>query len=406
MHIGAKLLVVALSLALLSSACGTEPLHASPMSMLSPSRAIGYLSAVTCPNSSVCYAVGAVAAPPTPPRQGFFYKGAYQSPPGVVLKSENGGQSWLRLSPPSATGPLHGLFCWTALRCIADGQIVYGPGPGGLEPGSLVIGTTNGGVSWRELAKPESVTKLTDLACFRTTCVAAGDTGLAPSPETILISRDAGNTWTPISDRDRALLHLALDPILGNASCLSIDRCVIVNLDSSSLMSTADAGVKWNNQRLPEDIKPTVLVCPTAASRCILAGYDLRAPANGPITGAVAVLAGGSISQWRQVRGGSTAGFCLNAHSCILVGLWGRGNPQLYSARTHDAGNSWQVSYAARRAVPQAIACTVLARCIVVGSIGYGDRAPLLLIARGFGSSWVPASIREPRSSTTVRGEP
>jgi hypothetical protein len=215
-------------------------------------HAADVMSAVTCPSSTRCEAVGGWGTATT----GY----------GIIDGSINGGQSWGAQHPAVATGPwpVYAISCTSTSSCIAagvkGGHTSYwtrtttsgaswtdhiggiAPSVGGLGAISCVVGgfcavlgtihtsasTGDSGASWKVGTVPADVRYFWGLSCFHQdieVCVAVGmsttNEGLA------LRSTDGGLFWTAMS----------VPPIartLYGVTCLSPVECYAVGRTGST----------------------------------------------------------------------------------------------------------------------------------------------------------------------------
>src|ERR1700681_4189510 len=121
------------------------------------------MSAVSCPTSSTCFAVGGL----------FGY--------GTILATSNGGGTWTVQSPGTSQA-ITGVSCPNTTTCFAVG------GSG------TILGTSNGGATWTAQSSG-STDYLLGISCPSTTsCFAVGSSFTGTS--TILATSNEGGTWT------------------------------------------------------------------------------------------------------------------------------------------------------------------------------------------------------------------
>lgn len=380
-----ELLAGSAALAILLAACGGGPNDSA--SLLSPRSPVGELLGVACPSPEVCYVSGAVSAPTPTVGQGEFSPNAYNSPPGVVLKSVDGGRRWARQRLPKIAGPLSDIACWSITHCIAVGQIAYGKGPGGIGPGALVVGTANGGHTWRPLARPTGVRGLAQLSCPGATCVAVGATS---SSETIIVSHDRGRHWDRLSGAYERHLHLSSSPMLGSLTCVSDNLCYLADFDNSALIIGKDDAQSWSVLGLPKYLGPNSVECQSSQS-CFVSSTDLRPPAHiGPSHDVVLPMVGDHIEFQHHhiVKGVTRVGVCVTRGRCMIVGSW-HGAGQFLSVATIDAGATWYVTKSRQRGYPLGIACPSPSRCLAVGTFGPNNLKSVLYETNDFGRHWL-----------------
>jgi hypothetical protein len=163
------------------------------------------ISAVACPDSRTCYAVGSV----------------------TIMVSHDGGQTW-RTTYDKQNGLLQSLSCPNSVTCYAIGYL------GGA--GNTIIGTVDGGQTWRRLRTGQEP-PLNDITCpSRTVCYASG-----PYADALLTTRDGGQTW---SSRTLPWKVVSL-------SCPGADVCygsldtALVTSPPPSVAVTTDGGATW-----------------------------------------------------------------------------------------------------------------------------------------------------------------
>lgn len=205
------------------------------------------LSAVSCPDAEHCVAVGGVS------------EGGIIAPSNAVLVTTDGGTTWKASTVPSADGYLTSVSCPAVGHCWATAAV-------GIVGQSTVIATTNDATSWSTLpwsAPPfpggrtgPISSQLNVITCPTTeVCVAVGqasstDTSAIPPEETegvVATTKDGGQTW------QSHLVATAND--LTGLSCPSVDDCVAAGEDtvvagqpttfSAYHVVTTDAGASW-----------------------------------------------------------------------------------------------------------------------------------------------------------------
>jgi len=128
-----------------------------------PSQVAGF-TGVTCPAALDCYVVGG----------------------GAILKSIDGGLTWMPESVPAGILNLHGISCATPSHCVAVGQ---------TGSAQSVITTSDGGASWNDANLPAGTLGLTGVSCpSASTCEAVG--GSTTMGGQALTSSDGGASWT------------------------------------------------------------------------------------------------------------------------------------------------------------------------------------------------------------------
>jgi photosystem II stability/assembly factor-like uncharacterized protein len=181
------------------------------------------LAAITCPSSSICYAVGAIDANGSPSHD-------------AIVKTVDGGAHWVDQPVPTpvhAEG-LYAISCPSALRCWAVGD--YG-----------VLATKNGGRTWWDQPVDSG---LQAIACpAEQMCVAVSDGyGFGPSlAPSLYVTLDGGRTWSSPS------LPAASLGLTG-VSCPTTSECVAAGSGPKGavVLASFDGGRRWALQPVPQ----------------------------------------------------------------------------------------------------------------------------------------------------------
>ncbi len=316
------------------------------------------LTAVSCPSSRVCEAVGVTASR------------VYD----LTLRSTDGGRSWSARTLPAGTAlgnsvgsatpdgePENALACPTADRCVTFGRE-------GNKPNEVALVTSDAGVRWATAPLPGNPTEISGVACpSRTECVAVG-TG--PGGTWALRSADGGARWVRESLPAGA-------PALLAVSCPTTAVCVAVG--GGAIRST-DGGRTWRLEgRLSSDITVSSLAC-ASPTVCIAVG-------NTPSSAAAARTTDGG-EHWteRSLAGsGLETVSCGSRSVCEAVGFtYGNGCCAAEGAvafHTTNAGASWRPQALPKGTLElDGVSCPALASCRAVGYAGsnaYGEPAVL-----------------------------
>jgi len=137
------------------------------------------MSAVDCPDSTTCYAVGSV----------------------TIMVSHDGGRTW-RTTYDKQDGVLQALSCPDSSTCYAIGY------DGGA--GNTIIGTRDGGQTWRRLRTGQEPPPYNISCPSHSVCYVSG-----PYLDALLTTRDGGQTWS-----SRTLLWKVV-----SLSCPGADVC-------------------------------------------------------------------------------------------------------------------------------------------------------------------------------------
>jgi photosystem II stability/assembly factor-like uncharacterized protein len=200
--------------------------------------AAGFLYAIACPSSTVCFAGGWDAAITGP----------------VMIATTDGGQVWTEQSIPPGIDVINNITCVSVSQCWAAGAI----GNSGL-----VLATTDGGSNWTTSEVSGSAT-LRGISCpSRSFCAAVGSNATFTSA-TAAVSTDGGSTWTAQS------LPSGINSLY-DISCPSSTHCYA----SGASVSTHDGGSVWSTSEL--NAGPLYGIACTSRSRCSAAGSDVVA---------------------------------------------------------------------------------------------------------------------------------
>lgn len=149
------------------------------------------------------------------------------NPIGVMV-SRDGGQSWQPLA-------LAGKVDLHAMTISADGQTLYGWNVAG-SPGLYRISVRDG--NW-SLVDSKGLQEVLSLAAHP----ARSDTLLAGTREGLVISRDGGRTWVPISD---ALSGIAVTAVAFHPKDHRVLYAYAVRPDLG-VIKTEDGGARWKS---------------------------------------------------------------------------------------------------------------------------------------------------------------
>jgi photosystem II stability/assembly factor-like uncharacterized protein len=246
------------------------------------------LSAVACPTTTTCIAVGAGEAvstdnggeswmtavdPPAADMQPSSLAcvsskicvvagvaGAYPDQVAAIERTTDGGQHWQPVAIPSGDRSLYAVTCLSATTCVVAG---LGDVP--------ILRTTDAGATWITASYPSSNGSAILISCGSpTTCVAAGGVAL-------MASTDSGATWSPVTSADT--------PSIEGISCTSATSCVAIaegqrvsQFDyQTSSYATTDGGMHWT--LLASAIEPDGVEVACASDTCQVLGDN---PEYGP----------------------------------------------------------------------------------------------------------------------------
>jgi hypothetical protein len=313
------------------------------------------LNAISCPSTSVCFAVGA------------------GNSGGVVVTTTNGGTSWSTQSVPNGVFQLSGVSCPTSLICFAVGGF-FGGGGGNS---ATVIATTNGGTTWTMQSIPVGVNQLNGIACpGATDCFAVGQGNSGPA----VIATTDGTTWSSQT------LPAGLNN-LNAVACGSTSDCTAVGQGpSAEIVATTDAGTTWNTQSAPMGIPQLSAVACPSTSDCFAA-----VPAFGGGTIIATTNSGGTWAIQPASTGGASglAGIsCPSTSDCFAAG---QNVDNSGVVATTDGGSTW-----ATQTLPMgvgglnAISCPSTADCY---GVGFANGGPGIVATTDGGTTWTLQTI-------------
>lgn len=211
-----------------------------------------YLTGIACPTTATCYAIGDGSGPHL--AQAF------------VLKTGDGGKHWkvhngiaaalaATASPPGNTSyfsnpqGLASIACPTASVCyVLGGLSILGSK---ITTQSVIVATTDGGVTWRSQAKVrrKNNRRLSAIACAdASACYAVG------SVRSIYSTTNGGITW--------ATHPTGTTGTLNGIACATRTACDAVG-DPGAIVSTVD-GVTWHAEVSPTSNALLSIACPDA----------------------------------------------------------------------------------------------------------------------------------------------
>lgn len=243
------------------------------------------MNAASCPSATTCYAVGSVttavsrapgrwmvrfdkslgtltalSCPDSTTCYALSDRGATV---GAVVGTTDGGQTWRQLRGPGSSA-LTSISCPSATVCYATGK----------DAGRVFV-TRDAGRTW-------SSTKITfrpgDLSCPGAgVCYAPIDTSLIHSPPlSVAVSRDGGKTWT--------LRPVGFQGQLWTVRCVDVNTCNVIAFTGNDLgtplfLRTTNGGQSWQREPFPRNtyFRGGSLACPTATT-CYMAGDNGTPP--------------------------------------------------------------------------------------------------------------------------------
>jgi hypothetical protein len=351
----------------------------------------GDLGAVSCADSTHCWAVG--IAGPNPPTV----------TPTTVADDDAAGSTTTTTSARSVTTTTVASATTTGpaptTTTVAHGTSTTAPtstttssaGTGAGAPTTtttyapntsvtVIAATVDGGATWS--AQPLSLAstpELSGIACpTDLACMAVGSTGAVPGAGIVLVTHNGGATWVQATVPAGAFVLTAVQ-------CTSLALCTAVISDGTNIWSarTTDFGRTWvQGGTLPVGFSdPRTIACSTGV--CVVAGYVPTSTGHGQ--GAIALSADGG-QTW--VAGAVPSGtgvlqsaVCLTALSCLAVGTTSTTVSDVVPATglvltSSDGGHTWAP---APNPPPvddvYGIACPTAKVCAIVGTQWQGQPA-------------------------------
>jgi photosystem II stability/assembly factor-like uncharacterized protein len=340
------------------------------------------LTEVSCPTTDTCYAAGSRnVCPPA---------GPCDQVPASFAATSDGGRAWH--AKPKTPDLLQRLSCPDASTCLAIGGSNAGP--------VAVDRSDDGAQTWHQTTWQQISSQLvpnnlaSDITCVAgSTCYLLATIGEPPQAPraAVLVSHDAGKTWTVQTGLDAAAKmgepNTPIPVTPTRISCPSVTACfvlatVYVPVTSPGqpgthvvLLATTDGGATWTAHATPPDTVPNSgypplgqdLACPTTTT-CYLLSYTQNPEAGNPngLPGPVLVTHdAGATWQSSVVSKGEylMAIACPSAQTCHVAGA-----SSLFG--TTDGGMSWQrESMADGTPIPpmSSIACPAVGSCYAIG---------------------------------------
>ncbi|HUY86931.1 MAG TPA: hypothetical protein VMU77_07420, partial [Acidimicrobiales bacterium] len=330
----------------------------------------GGLSAISCPSSSECIAVG------TNQNQGYPGPCCFIGQAGTtIVETTNAGSTWVSGYAP-IQGGLSAVSCSDIKNCWATSSTASSTG--------TIVGSTTGGASWNTVLGASSydpaeqsfdaVTCVTSAACW-----AVGGSSSGNGNSSVSFSSDGGVSWVP-----QAVPSNYYSPFSAIA-CPSATTCYAVG-GGENIISTIDGGAAWSADTLTTtqgqySYKDLTSISCTDVSHCLAIGDStIFQTSNG--------------SDWYQ--GNAFPALGLNKVYCFpgSQDCWVVGGSNLYASQ--NGGTTW----AAQPLPPSVIlpdlttiTCSTITDCLasgtdlteVNGTISTGD---LILQSTNQGGNW------------------
>jgi hypothetical protein len=231
-----------------------------------------------------------------------------------ALYSTDAGAVWQIATLPSDLTDLDAADCVSVTRCLAIGQV-----SGGSTQQTRFVTTSNGGASWDEGPLPIlGRAGGYSMACGSTSwCAVVAFTYSPPPRSEVLVTQDAGGSWTA------AKLPLAALSV----SCSADGSCLASALGSESVMASVDFGRSWRVVWVaPPSLKLEVLgtvSCQSSSSCLLSAGAYVGVPySQGVILytrdgGLHSELAAGAPAESAAAMPGSST--CAGTEHCLAT---------------------------------------------------------------------------------------
>src|ERR1700674_1633131 len=295
------------------------------------------LSAVSCPTSSTCFAVGGL----------FGY--------GTILATSNGGGTWTVQSPGTSQA-ITGVSCPSTTACFAVGG------------SATILGTSNGGATWTAQSSG-STDYLLGISCPSTTsCFAVGRSS------TILSTSNGGGTWTAQSGSANGLSGI---------SCPSTTTCFAVGSSftgTSTILATSNGGGTWTMQSSGTTYELYGVSCPSTTS-CFAVGSSgtILATSNGG--GTWTAQSSGSANYLYGVSCPITTNCFAVGGSSTLLGI-----TSSFILGTSNGGGTWTAQSSGSTNYLYGVSCPTTTNCFTVGGAG------TILGTSNGGSTWTAQS--------------
>lgn len=333
-----------------------------------------WLSAITCPSTAVCMAVGTGA-----------------TGNAIVERTTNAGENWV-IDTQGVTGlGLNAISCAGVVLCVAVGGEMRGTN---LSASNTVLVSNDGGATWNSFAVPSVNGYLTSVSCSDARhCLATAALG-AGGTSTVLMTNDGGLGWANLVWSAPSLPANAVALIgsqLNAITCTSTNDCLAVGqatysttlsppIETQGVVSTTnDGGQTWQSQLISANAI-TGISCPVPQD-CVAVGQnsgyqsvDQITTTDGGSTWTVSPLVSGS-----QIARGHAphlnAISCSDTLHCVAAGVVSNGDEyQTPVVATSDGGATWSNQTAnPLGANLQAVACATSLTCWAVGSTSRGS---------------------------------
>jgi photosystem II stability/assembly factor-like uncharacterized protein len=234
---------------------------------------------------------------------------------GDILQTQDGGDSWRKVTAPSGTFAAGG-------GAQVDDISFSSPTAGVVSVGTNIFYTTDSGASWT------AVQAVPGLGQVHFEFISATEGFAFGNKSGLYKTINGGATWTLVPGNG-----VIEGNAVGSLSCADANSCLAATTDGASILRTTDGGATWT--ALKASTRPTYAVGFTSATHALAVG-----------AGSVIVSTDDAGQNWTQINS-EAAGQYFRAHvdSATSAVLFGGGTAM---ARTTDAGASFKpiVTYA------------------------------------------------------------
>jgi photosystem II stability/assembly factor-like uncharacterized protein len=308
-----------------------------PVSGPTAGPTVAQLSAVSCPTTLDCVAVGSSS-------QGG----------GVVASSRDGGRTWSAQTTPGGVSVLDAVMCIDASHCVAGGA-------------GVALTTTDGGSTWRSGSLPSAQISLLGVTCASARdCLAAADLPQSGGPETgvVLRSEDGGTSWST------AAVPRGL-PGLGAVACLGPSTCVAVG---DAVLVSTDGGAQWSQRPVVGGVQSLRSVSCASADLCVAVGPSPGALFQPTASGNAVITTDGGQHWTRLALPPGTGGIwkvtCVARSACLAAGAGTSSTSTSVMVRSSDGVHWSAVSAPATLTQVADLSCPSVTSCVAVGAGG------------------------------------
>ncbi len=282
-----------------------------------------YGDAIACPSTTMCVTNGTSKD-----------LGSDSMPTGILVTADS-GRTWVSERIPLRIG-VSGVSCPSTRVCFATGA----GGIGSREFGAI-ISSTDAGKTWRTSLDTPGPHVLGEIACPSTTTCLGGDAG----GSSVNVTTDSGRTWSTRT-------FPAGIGAVGEVTCPSIAVCYATAYNG--ILATADSGSTWDFTLFPPDLILAALACPSVTT-C----YAIAVVPRDRQQKFLSTTDGGST--WRVLaRFSASALACPSTTICDVVG------DDIHV--TADSGRTWHTVYSSGDGELDSVTCPSTTTCYTAGT--------------------------------------